>query len=508
MPNEVGEVLQQQPPPPLTADAISAVRSPVRTESMIRKEAVWLQAVKHIPDLMSQDSSDRQVRTPLSRDASRRLMEAKESAWLDSVGRKSTSNPSTFPTSESEKVTIPPEDDGVSSLLDTDYFSELLTTENLERRLNSLAALTELELLELWVRNKAGVMRCEYKYFLAGAQETKSDAQGLSEPGGGVESTLLCEDVSGTNDGFVWRTRAVGGSCPGNSSKPEICRTEARTQVGLLLEESEEDGRILFLAGYSLEQAHFSVEKILCARNCLRGFLQLGLGTAPLIPRLLRAITPDDMEWDCDPCISDDSELPSELPSVIPTWQPRAAFCFPVSELQVRHQSTSYLSLEDFRDIRYLSKGSRVEVSTAVILATGRKVVIKMLRADCMESNLALHEFETEHGMLARINHPNIVRLLGAGRIPRPFVALEWLEGGTLSSALRSQTSFFGVPRFRLRSTNDASFDVALLRIKALAEALDYLHMRVHPDATIIHRDLKPDNVGEYERTFSDQQCG
>ena len=31
--------------------------------------------------------------------------------------------------------------------------------------------------------------------------------------------------------------------------------------------------------------------------------------------------------------------------------------------------------------------------------------------------------------MLSRINHPNIIRLIGAGQHPRRFIVLEWLGG-------------------------------------------------------------------------------
>ena len=38
--------------------------------------------------------------------------------------------------------------------------------------------------------------------------------------------------------------------------------------------------------------------------------------------------------------------------------------------------------------------------------------------------------------MLSRVRHPHIVRLLGSGSIPRKYLVLEYLSGGTLSHTL------------------------------------------------------------------------
>jgi hypothetical protein len=40
---------------------------------------------------------------------------------------------------------------------------------------------------------------------------------------------------------------------------------------------------------------------------------------------------------------------------------------------------------------------------------------------------VAVHEFDVEHGILVRVSHPHIIKIMGAGRIPRRFVVLEYL---------------------------------------------------------------------------------
>ena len=106
---------------------------------------------------------------------------------------------------------------------------------------------------------------------------------------------------------------------------------------------------------------------------------------------------------------------------------------------------------------------------------------------------------EAEHGLLCRVSHPNIIRLLGAGTLPRRFLVLEYLDGGSLYTILAkndatASTSLLSASRFFRRPT--FTYVMLLIKAKDIAEALHYLHFGCHPQATIIHRDLKPDNIG------------
>lgn len=48
-------------------------------------------------------------------------------------------------------------------------------------------------------------------------------------------------------------------------------------------------------------------------------------------------------------------------------------------------------------------------------------------------NQMKTQELELEMGLLMRLRHPNIVRLLGAGTRPEPFLLIERLDGGTLA---------------------------------------------------------------------------
>jgi serine/threonine-protein kinase len=78
---------------------------------------------------------------------------------------------------------------------------------------------------------------------------------------------------------------------------------------------------------------------------------------------------------------------------------------------------------------------------------------------------------------LARLDHPNIVRVLDFGvQHEEPFLVTEFIDGPTLADHLS------------LNPQPPVSFTLALAR--ALFSAVDYAHQR-----QIIHRDLKPGNV-------------
>ena len=167
--------------------------------------------------------------------------------------------------------------------------------------------------------------------------------------------------------------------------------------------------------------------------------------------------------------------------------------CFPIERLQVRH-SPQILNASDFSGMKLLTKGSRMNVYVARSKDRKvRKVVLKMLRNDSSDtSKLAAEEFSTELSLLLRVNHPNIVRLVGAGSKPKAFLAIECCERGTMAALLRSRRPSLLQRWLRHRPP----FQMTLMHAHELGDALDYLHYRCHPEATIIHRDLKPDNVG------------
>ena len=118
-------------------------------------------------------------------------------------------------------------------------------------------------------------------------------------------------------------------------------------------------------------------------------------------------------------------------------------------------------------------------------------VIIKLIKADRVKSPVAVSEFEAEAAVLSCTEHANIVRMLGSGHIPRRFVILELLDGGSLSHSLGLRPDSLNRTR-----TRKFSYLETLSLARDLANSLDYLHNRCHRSFKIVHRDLKPDNIG------------
>ena len=107
-----------------------------------------------------------------------------------------------------------------------------------------------------------------------------------------------------------------------------------------------------------------------------------------------------------------------------------------------------------------------------------------MLQADKAHNAVALHEFDIECELLSRIDHPNIVQVLGSGTNPRPYIVLERLRDVSevldLNSNDETRPSIFHRRKF--------SYVEVLQLAKDLADAINYIHHEISPHAMIIHR--------------------
>lgn len=154
------------------------------------------------------------------------------------------------------------------------------------------------------------------------------------------------------------------------------------------------------------------------------------------------------------------------------------------------------LQWESLRNVEYLTDGGNNWIHTAVL--HGKSVVIKTLKPECQDVALAINEIEGELEIHSRLDHPNIVKLIGAGYTPRGvrFVVLERLDGGTLSQMLGYDNRIRDRRR-RFWTKRKISYMDVLKCARSLADALAYCHGRAIPNVMVLHRDLKPDNLGE-----------
>lgn len=131
-----------------------------------------------------------------------------------------------------------------------------------------------------------------------------------------------------------------------------------------------------------------------------------------------------------------------------------------------------------FRIERTLGRGATSTVYRAFDEVLGREVALKVLRGALASGTIAARRFEREARLVARLDHPAIVRLFAAGWLEarRPWLALELLEGETLEA--------------RLARTGRLPLARAIPILADVLDALEAAH-----EADVLHRDLKPANL-------------
>lgn len=150
---------------------------------------------------------------------------------------------------------------------------------------------------------------------------------------------------------------------------------------------------------------------------------------------------------------------------------------------------------KQLRHVEYLTDGGNSWIHTAIL--DGRPVVVKTLKPECQDVALAINEIESELSVHARLSHPNIVNLIGAGLTSRGvrFIVLERLDGGTLTQMLGYDTRIRDRRR-RFWRKKPFSYADVLNCAMCIANAMAYCQEEAIPDCMVLHRDLKPDNIG------------
>lgn len=127
--------------------------------------------------------------------------------------------------------------------------------------------------------------------------------------------------------------------------------------------------------------------------------------------------------------------------------------------------------------LEMIGEGGFSKIYLAEHISLHRKEVIKLLKAGMSESNDIRNRFLRESRILAKLNHPNIIRITDVYELEgRSFYIMEFKEGKTLQKKLDENIKF----------TQEQAIKIILDVSRILAE----VHKR-----GIIHRDLKPDNL-------------
>jgi formylglycine-generating enzyme required for sulfatase activity len=129
--------------------------------------------------------------------------------------------------------------------------------------------------------------------------------------------------------------------------------------------------------------------------------------------------------------------------------------------------------------VRLIAKGGMGAVYEAVDQRSGIRVAVKILRAGVLPEGLETERerFRQEAELIARMDHPNVVRIHAAEHEGEtPYLAQDLLPGGSLAE--------------RIGRTGQLDVAEAVLIASKLARGLHHAHER-----GILHRDLKPKNV-------------
>ncbi|MFO0935042.1 MAG: serine/threonine-protein kinase [Gemmataceae bacterium] len=130
-----------------------------------------------------------------------------------------------------------------------------------------------------------------------------------------------------------------------------------------------------------------------------------------------------------------------------------------------------------FDVIQEIGRGGMGVVYKARQYSLNRLTAIKMVIVERQPSAEELIRFRLEAEVAARIRHPNVVQLYESGAIAnRPYLVMEWVEGGTLSDLLKRARLFPPL--------------IATKIVSILARALHHVHSN-----GVVHRDLKPGNI-------------
>jgi eukaryotic-like serine/threonine-protein kinase len=124
-----------------------------------------------------------------------------------------------------------------------------------------------------------------------------------------------------------------------------------------------------------------------------------------------------------------------------------------------------------------VGEGGTARVFRGKDTSTGEPVAVKVLRRVLLDSEEVVARFELEADLLTNFEHPNILALLGRGRIDGlPWFACSYAAQGSLADVM--------LRRGHLEARDLLGWTTEIL------DALHYLHQQ-----GIVHRDVKPENI-------------
>ncbi|MBX3009704.1 MAG: serine/threonine protein kinase [Melioribacteraceae bacterium] len=137
---------------------------------------------------------------------------------------------------------------------------------------------------------------------------------------------------------------------------------------------------------------------------------------------------------------------------------------------------TSEILFEKFEIIEVLKKDEHAGVYLANHIYLSKKIILKVLNTKKLPDHSIVERFKREAKILARLDHPNIIKVLDFGMSKEFFyISFEYIEGESMRNMLKTKS---------LSHEQKEHLMIQLLK------GLDYAHKN-----QIIHRDIKPENI-------------
>jgi serine/threonine protein kinase len=132
-------------------------------------------------------------------------------------------------------------------------------------------------------------------------------------------------------------------------------------------------------------------------------------------------------------------------------------------------------AIPGYRTLRMIGEGGMAQVYLAERVRDGIQLVLKVLDPGLRRDGTFLKRFEREYKLIVSLENEHVVRVYDHGFSgEHPYIAMEYLSGGTL--AVRMREGMTSLAALRLTSQ--------------IAKALDAIHAH-----DVVHRDLKPQNI-------------
>jgi len=139
------------------------------------------------------------------------------------------------------------------------------------------------------------------------------------------------------------------------------------------------------------------------------------------------------------------------------------------------------LSVGNVLDARFeitdvIAKSGMASLFKATDRKTGAAIALKVPYLQIESDPAGFDRFKREEEIGLQLDHPNILKIIPVENKSRPYIAMEYLEGQTLSELLKNVHPLPEPDAVRIASR--------------VCEALEYMHGK-----GVIHRDLKPQNI-------------